>query len=58
MKKIYFSIFLVYINFLVAISQTTPAPKQQGEIAIITGGYDSCGQWASDFQWYSCFHQW
>jgi imidazolonepropionase-like amidohydrolase len=36
MKKIYFSIFLVYINFLVAISQTTPAPKQQGEI-IITG---------------------
>lgn len=36
MKKIYFSIFLVYINFLVAISQTTPAPKQQGEI-VITG---------------------
>lgn len=36
MKKIYFSIFLVYINFLVVISQTTPAPKQQGEI-VITG---------------------
>ena len=37
MKKNYFIILLVFINFLGAISQTTPAPKQQGEIAIIGG---------------------